>query len=247
MQKGKVSVRSIDDFTTDKVEIELHLSRGADGGGGHRPALRPHRLRGLVNSNIVVIRDDRPVEITVSEYLKEFTGILKKQIKAELEHELERLENRRHWLTLEQIFIENRVYKRIEKAATEEASSKTVYEGMKPFKKLFVRAHDGRGRHAAAGPEDPPHLRLRHREEPRGDRRHRAHQAVQREAQEPHQDHHRRSSRGSSRSTASTTRGARRSRPSTPWTRRPWRRRTSGSATTGTRASSAPPCAARSS
>ncbi len=70
---------------------------------------------------MVVIRDDRPVEVTVSEYLKEFTGILKRQIKAELEHELARLEDRRHWLTLEQIFIENRVYKRIEKAATEEA------------------------------------------------------------------------------------------------------------------------------
>jgi topoisomerase-4 subunit A len=88
---------------------------------------------------MVVIRGDRPVEVTVSDYLKEFTGILKKQIKAELEHELSNLENRRHWLTLEQIFIENRVYKNIEKATTEEAVKKQVYEGMKPFKKLFVR------------------------------------------------------------------------------------------------------------
>jgi topoisomerase-4 subunit A len=87
----------------------------------------------------VVIRNDRPVEVSVSDFLKDFTGLLKKQIKAELEHELATLENRRHWLTLEQIFIENRVYKAIEKAATEESVRKHVYEGMKPFKKLFVR------------------------------------------------------------------------------------------------------------
>jgi topoisomerase-4 subunit A len=92
-----------------------------------------------INSNIVVIRGGRPVEVSVSEYLEEFTSILKKQIKAELEHELAVLEDRRHWLTLEQIFIENRVYKYIEKAATEEAVRRQVYEGMKPFKKLFVR------------------------------------------------------------------------------------------------------------
>jgi topoisomerase IV subunit A len=79
------------------------------------------------------------VEIAVSEYLKEFTGILKRQIKAELEHELSNLENRRHWLTLEQLFIENRVYKAIEKATTEEAVKRQVFDGMKPFKKLFVR------------------------------------------------------------------------------------------------------------
>jgi len=43
---------------------------------------------------MVVIRGDRPVEVTVSEYLKEFTGVLKRQVKAELEHELARLEDR---------------------------------------------------------------------------------------------------------------------------------------------------------
>ena len=87
----------------------------------------------------MVIRGDRPIEIAVSEYLKEFTGILKKQIKAELEHELQTLETRRHWLTLEQIFIENKVYTHIEKATTEEAVKRQVHEGMKRFRKLFVR------------------------------------------------------------------------------------------------------------
>ena len=140
VQKGKVSASTISDFTADKVEIEVHLSRGATAETVIDQLYAHTDCEVSINSNIVVIRGDRPVEVTVSEYLKEFTGILKKQIKAELEHELVNLENRRHWLTLEQIFIENRVYKNIEKATTEEAVKRQVYEGMKPFRKLFVRA-----------------------------------------------------------------------------------------------------------
>jgi topoisomerase-4 subunit A len=139
VQKGKVSVSTINDFTTEKVEIELHLSRGASAETVIDQLYAHTDCEVSISSNIVVIRNERPVEVTISEYLKEFTGLLKKQIKAELEHELATLENRRHWLTLEQIFIENRVYKSIEKAATEESVRKHVYDGMKPFKKLFVR------------------------------------------------------------------------------------------------------------
>lgn len=140
VQKGKVSVSKISDFTTEKVEIELTLSRGADAEKVIDQLYAHTDCEVSLAPNFVVIRGDRPVEITVSEYLKEFTLILKRQIKAELEHELARLEDRRHWLTLERIFIENRVYKRIEKAATEEAIRREVYAGMKPFAKLFVRA-----------------------------------------------------------------------------------------------------------
>jgi topoisomerase-4 subunit A len=139
VQKGKVSVSTISDFTSEKVEIELHLSRGASAETVIDQLYAHTDCEVSITSNMVVIRNERPVEVTVSEYLKDFTGILKKQIKAELEHDLATLENRRHWLTLEQIFIENRVYKNIEKATTEEAVKRQVYEGMKPFKKLFIR------------------------------------------------------------------------------------------------------------
>jgi topoisomerase-4 subunit A len=139
VQKGKVSVSRINDFTTDTVEIELSLSRGADSEKVIDQLYAHTDCEVSLSSNMVVIRDERPVEVGVSDYLKEFTNILKKQIKAELEHELARLEDRRHWLTLEQIFIENRVYKRIEKAGTEEAIRREVLSGMKPFSKQFVR------------------------------------------------------------------------------------------------------------
>ncbi|MGA2765953.1 MAG: DNA topoisomerase IV subunit A [Spirochaetia bacterium] len=140
VQKGKVSVSKISDYTSDHVEIELALSRGAE------PDMVIDQLYANtdceigIGSNMVVIRNDRPVDLSIAEYLKEFSLLLKRQIKAELDHEMARLEDRRHWLTLERIFIENRVYKRLEKAGTEEAVRREVFAGMKPFSKQFVRA-----------------------------------------------------------------------------------------------------------
>ncbi len=139
VQKGKVSVSKISDFTSDHVEIELALSRGAEPDKVIDQLYANTDCEVSITSNMVVIRNERPVEVTVSEYLKEFSLILKKQIKAELEHDQARLEDRRHWLTLERIFIENRVYKRLEKAGTEEAIRREVYTGMKPFSRQFVR------------------------------------------------------------------------------------------------------------
>ena len=139
IQKGKVSVASINDFTTDKVEIEITASRGTSS-DEVIPQLYAHtECEVSLGSTMVVIRGNRPAEITVSEYLKEFSGILRDQIRAELEHELSLLEERQHWLTLEQLFIEHKVYKRLEEASSEEALVKTVYEGMKPYRKLFIR------------------------------------------------------------------------------------------------------------
>jgi topoisomerase IV subunit A len=140
VQKGKVSVSKISDFTTDTVEIELTLSRGADAEKVMDQLYAHTDCEVSITSNMVVIREERPAEVGVSDYLREFTSILKRQIKAELEHELARLEDRRHWLTLEQVFIENHVYKRIEKAATEDAVRREVHAGMKPFSRQFVRA-----------------------------------------------------------------------------------------------------------
>ena len=84
-------------------------------------------------------------------------------LKAELEHEAARLIDRRHWLTLERIFIENRVYKQIESAKTAEAVAKAVCDGMEPFKKQFVRPMVDADVDAPARAADPPHLGLRHR------------------------------------------------------------------------------------
>ncbi|MBN2528242.1 MAG: DNA topoisomerase IV subunit A [Deltaproteobacteria bacterium] len=139
-QKKKIKIASISDYTTDKVEIEILLPRGV-----HTNEVIP-QLYAYTNcevsltSNIVTIKDGRPINASVNEILRVLTDRLRDQICAELELELKKLQNKQHWLTLEQIFIEKRVYKRIEEASTEAQVVSEVYEGMKPFSKYFVRA-----------------------------------------------------------------------------------------------------------
>jgi topoisomerase-4 subunit A len=139
-QKGKVKIGSIDDFTTDAVEIEIGLPRGvyAD---EVVPQLYAHTdCEVSVTSNMIMIRGRRPVEMSVSEVLCALTEQLRGVIKAELELELGHLEDTRHWLTLERIFIENRLYKRIETAATADAVKYEVYAGLEAFAEQLPRA-----------------------------------------------------------------------------------------------------------
>jgi topoisomerase-4 subunit A len=81
---------------------------------------------------MVMIKDRRPVEMGVSEVLCYLTDQLRELIKAELKHELGELTDRKHWLDLERIFIENRIYKRIEDATTAKQVVSEVRTGLKP-------------------------------------------------------------------------------------------------------------------
>jgi topoisomerase-4 subunit A len=138
-QRGRVKVSSINDYTTDKVEIELVLARGvyAD---EVIPQLYAYTDCAIsISSNLVLIDGRRPVQLAVTEVLKAVTDQLRERLKAELEWERDRNLDRKHWLTLEQIFVEQKVYKRIEKARTREAVTEEVWKGMKPHAKLFVR------------------------------------------------------------------------------------------------------------
>lgn len=139
VQKGRVKVSSINDFTTEKVEIELTLARGVTAKEVVPQLYAYTDCSVSVSSNVTVIEERRPVQLTISEITQRLTEQLKGQLKAELEYDRAQLVDRQHWLTLEQIFVEKRVYKRIEEATTEEAVRGEVKEGMAKFKKLFVR------------------------------------------------------------------------------------------------------------
>ncbi len=139
VEKGKVKISEISDRTGEQVEIVLKLARGT-----HADEVIPQLYAYTdcevkLTSNIVVIRERKPAELTVTEILTACTDALVKQIHAELEHELAGLIDKRHYLTLEQIFIENRVYKRIETATSEAGVDQAVRSGMAPFSAQFVR------------------------------------------------------------------------------------------------------------
>jgi topoisomerase-4 subunit A len=137
--KGKIKIQAIQDLTTDKVEVQIDLPRGVHADETIPQLFAWTDCEVTLQSTLIVIEDRHPVERTVSEVLEACTERLKAILKAQLEHEQGRLNDRRHWLTLERIFIENRVYKRIESAKTQDAVTKAVWDGMEPFKKQFVR------------------------------------------------------------------------------------------------------------
>jgi len=142
-QKGRVKVSGIDDFTTDKVEIELSLARGVYAEEVIPQLYAYTECEVSLSSSVLTIRDQKPVELTVNEVLEDATARLREQIKRELEWDERRLVDRQHWMTLERVFIENRVYKKIETARTEEKVLEAVHKGMAEFRADFVRdMHD---------------------------------------------------------------------------------------------------------
>jgi len=138
-QKGRLKVASIDDFTTDRVEIELTLPR-AISASEVVPQLYAYTDCSVsVSSNLNVVRERRPELLSVGEVLRALTEQLREQLRAELELQRQKLLDKQHWLTLEQIFVEKRVYKKIERAKTDAAVRSGVWDGMHEHEALFVR------------------------------------------------------------------------------------------------------------
>jgi topoisomerase-4 subunit A len=139
VQKGKLKVKSINDFTSENVEIEIKCPAGVDAEKLVDALYAFTDCEVSIASRIVVIKENRPVELTVSEILRENTEQLVAILKRELELREKQLLDELHYRTLERIFIEERIYKLIEKCKTNEAVFASVYEGFKPFKKELVR------------------------------------------------------------------------------------------------------------
>ena len=133
-RKNKIKIGSINDFTTDKVEIEIKLPRGV-----HTKDV----LDGLyaftdcevsLSVNLLVIGpDSKPRVMTIPEIIEYHASQLIKVLRRELKLEEGKLLDKLHIRTLERIFIEERIYKRIEEMKTPEAIHLAVRDGFVPF------------------------------------------------------------------------------------------------------------------
>jgi topoisomerase-4 subunit A len=138
-RKGKLKVKSINDFTSEEVEIEIKCPQGVEAGKMVDALYAFTDCEVTIASRIVVIQEHRPVEMTVSELLRQNTGQLVQLLERELELRQKKLEDELHFRTLERIFIEERIYKGIEKSKTNEAVLEAVVSGFKPFRKQMHR------------------------------------------------------------------------------------------------------------
>jgi len=138
-RKGKIKVRSINDFTAEDVEIEVKAPNGVTAEQLVDALYAFTDCETSISSRVVVIRDNRPVEMTVSEVLRENTAQLVATLKRELELKAALLGQELHAKTLVRIFIENRIYKQIESCRTNEAVAGAVEKGFKPFRRQMLR------------------------------------------------------------------------------------------------------------
>jgi topoisomerase IV subunit A len=138
-RKGKIKVKSVNDYTSEDVEIEVKAPSGVSAEQLADALYAFTDCEVTIASRIVVIRDNRPVELTVSEVLRENTDQLVETLKRELQLKESKLQDELHFRTLERIFVEERIYKRIEQCKSNEAVLAAVYDGFKPFRKELVR------------------------------------------------------------------------------------------------------------
>ena len=135
----KVPVKNIHDGTSDHAEVILTLAPGTDPQKAIKQLYAATNCECSLTANMTVLENNRPVQTTVSHVLKSNVDQLLALNKRELEIREGELLDEQHRKTLVQIFVEERIYKRIEKCTTAEAVKAEIYKGFKPFADRLVR------------------------------------------------------------------------------------------------------------
>ncbi len=137
--KGKIKIKKVLDNTAQDVEILVQIAPGQS------PAVTTDALYAFtdceigISPNACVILDEKPVFLSVNALLEYSTLRTKELLKQELELQQARLLEQILFASLEQIFIENRIYRQIEICETWEAVLNAIDQGLAPYKKDFYR------------------------------------------------------------------------------------------------------------
>ena len=140
IKRNRIKVSAIQDFTADKVEIELTLPRGVHADLTEEALYAFTDCEVAHSVNLIVIgEDNKPCQKTVTEVLEHNTAKLVEDLRREYEIELGKLQDQHHYKTLEQIFIEERIYKNIEEQETYQKVIRAVFDGFIPFQDRLIR------------------------------------------------------------------------------------------------------------
>ena len=139
IKKGRLKIQSVSDFTADKVNIEISLAKGTYT-KDVVDALYAYTLcEQKISVNCLVIRDKLPHVCTISDVIRYHADHIIEVSKKELEVQRGHLFDKLHTRTLERIFIEERIYKRIEQKRTQEAVVQAIRTGFEPYVDQLVR------------------------------------------------------------------------------------------------------------
>ena len=136
--KGKIKIKKIEDMTTDKVNILIHLP------GDVSPDKTIDALYAFTDCecnivpNACVIRNNKPEFLSVKDILEYDTIHTRDLLEARLRIRLEKLQNDWHYSSLEKIFFENRIYKVLEQdQKTWEEQLGDIFDRMKEYQDLL--------------------------------------------------------------------------------------------------------------
>ena len=133
-EKGKVKIKKIEDNTSAEVEILVYLPSGASIQKTIDSLFAFTQCEVSISPLCCIISDNKPQFLGVRDILKISTDNTKDLLKKELEIQLDELENQWHSISLERIFIENRIYRDIEEKTTWDEVLSTIDSGLDPFK-----------------------------------------------------------------------------------------------------------------
>lgn len=139
-KKNQIKISSINDFTTEFVEIEIKTARGESAEDLVNALYAFTDCEVSISVNMLALIDNKPKIMSVNEVLEYNTFRLKDLLEKELKIEEGKLTDKLHDLTLEQLFIENRIYKKIEELEDYNIIIDTIKRELYKFKDMFIRA-----------------------------------------------------------------------------------------------------------
>ena len=137
--KGKIKIKKIEDNTAAEVEILIHLPSGLSPDKTIDALYAFTACESSISPLACIIEDNKPKFIGIKEMLERSTENTVELLKAELQIQLNELEEQWHFASLERIFIENRIYRDIEEEETWEGVISAIDKGLKPHVKNLKR------------------------------------------------------------------------------------------------------------
>ena len=138
-EKGKLKIKKIEDNTSSEVEVLVYLPSGSSIQKSIDSLYAFTQCEVSISPLCCIISDNKPHFLGVREILKISADNTKDLLKRELEIQLTELENQWHTISLERIFIENRIYRDIEEKTTWDDVISTIDNGLEPFKNRLKR------------------------------------------------------------------------------------------------------------
>ncbi len=139
--KGKIKVKKIDDNTAENVEVQVHLASGVSSDKTIDALYAFTDCEISLSPNSVIIENDKPIFIGVKEILRRSADSTLQLLKLELEIRKSELEESWHFLSLEKIFIEKRIYKdkKFEDSENMDQAIEHIDQRLEPWKPKLRR------------------------------------------------------------------------------------------------------------